>query len=1267
MASAALSSSRPSGAPRDLVFISYSRPDRDWLERLLIFLKPYTRQNLKIWADPYIQVGDEWRRDISTALSRSCVGVLLVSYNFLASDFIDKEELPPLLEGAAAGSILLVPIPISASNYETSPLAEYQFAHPPTRPLDKLRKPERNAAFVEIVKKIVAAARNAAPDLGAQPVHTESASAPLAPIPAVHTPLNINIDPLLPAPQAPILPDDLPTTSDVMLPEEALPAPAAMTGVPAMLHGVPGQRPHHLSRPEFLAALKQEVLNGIDRAVGITGTKPAGGDARIGLHGMGGIGKTVLAIDLVNDDEVRRAFPDGIFWLTLGQTIEPLRLQGELAGYIAGETAAYATVNEARDQLRQLFDEKACLLVLDDVWQPQDAEPFNVLGPRSRLLLTTRDADLLVALGARELPLDVLSEELALELLASWARQAPGSLPAAARKVAENCGYLPLALALAGARVQSGASWDEVFSALELGRLEFLDHPYGSIFKSLRLGTDALTEFDRNRYFELAVFPEDADIPIDAICTLWRHTGGMKPYASQDLLRRLHRRALLTRHSDGAGVSFHDLQHDFLRLNIGSLVEAHATLVNAYRAVAVSGWASGPDDGYFFRHLPQHLAGADRLNEIKALLYDYDWLAAKLRATNVNAILADYDLVVQDRDLILIQQALRLSIPALLRDPSQLPGQLLGRLQGADSPAVKALVTGAGKGPGRAWLCPRFAALTPPGGPLRQILVGHTGSIEAVAVLADGSRALSGSSDKTLRLWDLATGETLRTLEGHTHSVSAVAVLADGSRAVSGSYDNTIRLWDLTTSETLRTLEGHTGWVSAVAMLADGSRALSGSYDNTLRLWDLTTGETLRTLEGHTHSVHAVAMSADGSRALSGSSDNTLRLWELATGETLRTLEGHTSWVSAIAVLPDGSRALSGSDDDTLRLWDLTTGKTLRILEGHAGWVSAVTVRADGNHALSGSSDNTLRVWDLTTGETLRTLEGHTDSVRAVAMLADGSRALSGSSDNTLRLWDLATGETQRAPEGHMDFISAVAVLADGSRALSGSHDNTLRLWDLATGETLRILKGHTRPVNAVAVLGDGSRALSGSDDNTLRLWDLATGETLHTLEGHTHSVRAVAVLADGNRALSGSWDNTVRLWDLNTGKTLCTLKGHKASITAMALLADGCCALSSSDDNTLRLWDLATGEVLQTFERPTSVRLADGSHADTLEWHTLSDSPALFGSGDNMLRFWCRAIGECLEFVADAAFTCLAVAREDLIVAGTVDGKIHILEIRQQ
>ena len=460
MSDAALSGPRPTGVPRDLVFISYSHADKIWLERLRIFLKPFTRQNIRIWLDPYIEAGDDWRREIATALVRTNVGVALVSANFLASDFIYDEELPALLAGADAGQISLVPIPISASGYKETALARFQFAYPPDNPLDGLPENERNAALVKIAERIAAAARK-------------------TPSPAT-TPVN------RPRPAASV-------------------TPVSATGMVATLHGVPGQRPNYLRRQEYLDALKQAVLGATDQTIGITGTTPWG--TRIGLHGMGGIGKTVLAIDLINDDEVRRTFPDGIFWLTLGQTIEPLRLQGELAGYIVGEAKAFGTVNEARDRLRELFDGKSCLLVLDDLWRLQDAEPFDVLGPRSRLLVTTRDADLLVALGARELPLDVLSEDLALELLASWSGRPRAELPEAARKVAANCGCLPLALALAGARVQGGTSWEDVLSALENGRLEFLVHPYGSVFGSLRLSTEALSAAERERYFELAVVP----------------------------------------------------------------------------------------------------------------------------------------------------------------------------------------------------------------------------------------------------------------------------------------------------------------------------------------------------------------------------------------------------------------------------------------------------------------------------------------------------------------------------------------------------------------------------------------------------------------------------------------------------------------------------------------------------------------------------------------------------------------------------------------
>ncbi|MCX6900668.1 MAG: DUF4062 domain-containing protein, partial [Verrucomicrobia bacterium] len=185
---------------------------------------------------------------------------------------------------------------------------------------------------------------------------------------------------------------------------------------------------------------------------------------------------------------------------------------------------------------------------------------------------------------------------------------------------------------------------------------------------------------------------------------------------------------------------------------------------------------------------------------------------------------------------------------------------------------------------------------------LRRTLEGHGVSVESVSVTADGRRAVSGSWDKTLRVWDLESGACLRALEGHSSDVKCVSVTADGRRAVSGSRDKTLRVWDLESGACLRILKGHSSAVSSLGVTADGRRAVSGSWDKTLRVWDLESGQCLRTLEGHSASVWSVSVTADGRRAVSGNS----------------------------ASRPGDRRVVSGSDDGALRVWDLESGQCLR-------------------------------------------------------------------------------------------------------------------------------------------------------------------------------------------------------------------------------------------------------------------------------------------------------------------------------------------------
>jgi len=212
-------------------------------------------------------------------------------------------------------------------------------------------------------------------------------------------------------------------------------------------------------------------------------------------------------------------------------------------------------------------------------------------------------------------------------------------------------------------------------------------------------------------------------------------------------------------------------------------------------------------------------------------------------------------------------------------------------------------------------------------------LRGHTGLVLSVVFSPDGSRVISGSSDKTIRVVDSRTGElAMQPLTGHTGLVLSVSISADGSRIVSGSSDNTVRIWSALTGEpVMQPFRGHTSSVLFVMISADGSRVISGSLGGTILTWDIqTTGEPAPlpvNLDTKPAILAIFSISADGSRVVSGLSDNTICVWDIRTGElVMPPLRGHADAVSCIAVSADGNRIVSGSKDGTTRIWDISKG-----------------------------------------------------------------------------------------------------------------------------------------------------------------------------------------------------------------------------------------------------------------------------------------------------------------------------------------------------
>ncbi|KAF8815811.1 WD40 repeat-like protein [Phlegmacium glaucopus] len=465
---------------------------------------------------------------------------------------------------------------------------------------------------------------------------------------------------------------------------------------------------------------------------------------------------------------------------------------------------------------------------------------------------------------------------------------------------------------------------------------------------------------------------------------------------------------------------------------------------------------------------------------------------------------------------------------------------------------------------------------------------GHSDDVYSVAFSQDGRWIVSGSSDGTIRVWNATTGVMEGSpLIGHTGRVRCVAFSQDGQRIVSGSSDKSVRIWNATTGVMEgRPFTGHIGGVHSVAFSQDGQWIVSGSDDRTVCVWNARTGVMEgRPLTGHTDWVHSVTFSQDGQRIVSGSADSTICVWNARTGVMEgRPFTGHTEPINSVAFSQDGQWIVSGSDDQTIRVWNARTGVMEgRPFTGHTDWVHCVAFSQDGQRIVSGSSDATIRVWNATT----RVMEGspffgYTDDVYSVAFSQDGQQIVSGSSDGAIRVWNTATGVMEGGPfTGHTHTVGSVALSQDGQRIVSGSHDWTICVWNVTTGLMEgRPLAGHTHMVCSVAFSQDGQWIASGSADGTICVWNTTMGVMEGSpFTGHTDWVHSVAFSWDGQWIVSGSADRTVCVWNARTGVMEGSpFTGHTDSVISVTFSQDGQWIVSASIDRTVRVWNTRTG-----------------------------------------------------------------------------------------
>jgi len=941
--------------------------------------------------------------------------------------------------------------------------------------------------------------------------------------------------------------------------------------------------------------------------------------AVVGAHGMGGGGKTTTCllvahrVSLKSDGPLR--FPDGVHWTQLSRHVgsEVVRAQlCHLATTLSGEVVEAIDLELAITRLKAVVKDKACLVILDDVWHEPRAAPFvrALAGSkRSLLLLSSRRVDIINACGrGRKVLCIEVSERRGTDaesVLLTHAER--GGVPAKDKTVervqraVELCGRLPLALAVFGSLVRGyaqrspheggwAAALDQVGSRQRrlLTETSGADLEYGCLLDCLRASYTALKDDDDDRplrtqnFRALCVVRSKEQLPWPALAALWNVESKA---AVVVIARDFHARSLVSLrglgHGETLSLGLHDLVVDFLagvfETDSTGQAACHRLLVERYCqrngiAAAGEGVSIGrtrvalrplwllPPDGYVERALPRLLVAAGATDELHLLLFDMRFIAWRVEVAGGHCGLYRSDchhkvgVAVLDDVATVVEGAVVTNGRALSARMQQAAWEVAARFGSL-------LADGAAEAdrPALIYLCESARAYL----------------VSPFVELLGASRLLVPQERRVL---PVSKGVHYM-CAGVKESGGLFVVTAFKSQ----KEPTILNVWDEESEAGVTAMEGHVGEVECLAVVGGGESGtpqlvISGA-GCAMRLWETEHWSCVAVLEGHTKAVRCVTMmdacgGTASARLLSGSRDGTVRVWdsERWSAGSVTVLEGHTEMVTCLAVVDNGQcssrvHVASGSWDMTVRIWDLSDGKCVAVLKGHGDKVtSVVVIGGDGSgtplYVVSGSVDGTLRVWtEAERWSCVAVLECHTRSVDYVAVV-----------------------------RGRLCHEPTWVVSACGSYYVKGNY--ALRVWDSKDWSCVAVLEGHTDPITCLSVVADDAfaspRIVSGSQDKTLRVWDVAAKSCVLVLQGHTQHVNGLAVTSGRNcgtpaLVISSAYTDKVRVWNLAGRSTRVASSQHVQSIQCLTAIGDGghggaAVQLTSvSDDSTVQVWDTDT------------------------------------------------------------------------------------------
>jgi len=488
--------------------------------------------------------------------------------------------------------------------------------------------------------------------------------------------------------------------------------------------------------------------------------------------------------------------------------------------------------------------------------------------------------------------------------------------------------------------------------------------------------------------------------------------------------------------------------------------------------------------------------------------------------------------------------------------------------------------------------------------------LGHQAGIHAIAVDPARKHLLTGSDDKTIKLWDIATAKETRTYYSHKGKVNAIEFISE-TLFLSASSDSTIKLWETGSDVALYTYAGHTGSVNAIAVSDDHKQFISVASDSSVIIWDLNKKEILKRIKLNSR-ISAVSYANNNKWFVIGDEKGKIEVFNKNNYKKLFSIQGHQWRITSLNAY--NNFVVSASWDGFIKVWETDKMKMiLSISDSHSG-INQASIIKEGSQIISCSMEGEIKTWNFHDGALIKNINVHASSVYKLLAYKDDN-FFSCSEDNTAKLWSLNEGVPLKEFRGFCSRITSVKFAPDNKHFLSSHEDTLLKFWDLECVSLKKIFSGHKSIIYAVDFSGDGKQIISASADKTIKLWNIDKDSALNTYCGHTNIVRCVKFYPDNIHFLSSSWDGSVKLWNINDAHPVRSFNNHKAAVYSVHPVGSTSKIASGAEDMQVMVNDTSDISILYSNSTHTDyVRSVDVS----------SDGRYIFsGSWDGTIVKW--------------------------------------------